>query len=230
MPLRHFDADARDLGLNPWPGSRMIKPRTRIQARNSTAILEAALEVFSTHGFRGATLDQIADVAGLSKPNLLYYFPSKEAVHTTLLSQLLHTWLDPLRAMNPLGDPVSEIMGYIRLKLDLSRDFPRESRLFANEILQGAPRMRAVIEGELKTLVDEKAAVLTLWMDQGRIARMHPVHLLFSIWALTQHYADFDVQVRAVLGPGHDPFAEASEFLQTLFAKLLAPPHRPPRP
>ncbi len=201
----------------------MIKPRTRIQARNSTAILEAALEVFSTHGFRGATLDQIADVAGLSKPNLLYYFPSKEAVHTTLLSQLLHTWLDPLRALNPQGDPVSEIMGYIRLKLELSRDFPRESRLFANEILQGAPRMRAVIEGELKTLVDEKAAVLTLWMDQGRIARMHPVHLLFSIWALTQHYADFDVQVRAVLGPGHDPFAEASEFLQTLFARLLAP-------
>ncbi len=202
----------------------MIKPRTRIQARNSTAILEAALEVFSTHGFRGATLDQIADVAGLSKPNLLYYFPSKEAVHTTLLSQLLHTWLDPLRALNPQGDPVSEIMGYIRLKLELSRDFPRESRLFANEILQGAPRMRAVIEGELKTLVDEKAAVLTLWMDQGRIARMHPVHLLFSIWALTQHYADFDVQVRAVLGPGHDPFVEASEFLQTLFARLLAPP------
>ncbi len=202
----------------------MIKPRTRIQARNSTAILEAALEVFSTHGFRGATLDQIADVAGLSKPNLLYYFPSKEAVHTTLLNQLLHTWLDPLRAMNPAGDPVAEVMGYIRRKLELARHFPRESRLFANEILQGAPRMRAVIEGDLKTLVDEKAAVLTLWMDQGRIARMHPVHLLFSIWALTQHYADFDVQVRAVLGPGHDPFAEASDFLETLFGKLLAPP------
>ena len=202
----------------------MIKPRTRIQARNSTAILEAALEVFSTHGFRGATLDQIADVAGLSKPNLLYYFPSKEAVHTTLLNQLLHTWLDPLRAMNPAGDPVTEVMGYIRRKLELSRHFPRESRLFANEILQGAPRMRAVIEGDLKTLVDEKAAVLTLWMDQGRIARMHPVHLLFSIWALTQHYADFDVQVCAVLGPGHDPFAEASDFLETLFGKLLAPP------
>ena len=202
----------------------MIKPRTRIQTRNSTAILEAALDVFSTQGFRGATLDQIADVAGLSKPNLLYYFPSKEAVHTALLSQLLHTWLDPLRAMNPAGDPVAEVMGYIRRKLELSRHFPRESRLFANEILQGAPRMRAVIEGDLKTLVDEKAAVLTLWMDQGRIARMHPVHLLFSIWALTQHYADFDVQVRAVLGPEHDPFAGASDFLETLFGKLLAPP------
>ncbi len=199
----------------------MTKPRTRIQQRNSTAILEAALEVFSQHGFRGATLDQIAEGAGLSKPNLLYYFPSKEAVHTALLSKLLDTWLDPLRAMNPEGDPLTEIMGYVRRKLELSRDFPRESLLFANEILQGAPRMRDAIAGDLKTLVDEKAVVLLRWMDEGRIARLHPVHLIFSIWALTQHYADFDVQVRAVLGEGHDPFAEAQDFLQTLFTRLL---------
>ncbi len=201
----------------------MTKPRTRIQERNSAVILEAALDVFSAHGFRGATLDQIAEGAGLSKPNLLYYFPSKEAVHTALLSRLLSTWLDPLRAMNPEGEPLDEIMAYVRRKLELSRDFPRESRLFANEMLQGAPRMKAVIETDLKSLVDEKCAVLTGWMDQGRIARLSPYHLIFSIWALTQHYADFDVQVRAVLGEGHDPYAEAGEFLQTLFARLLAP-------
>lgn len=201
----------------------MSRPRTRIQQKNSEAILEAALEVFSSQGFRGATLDQIAERAGLSKPNLLYYYPSKEAIHEALLSGLLVTWLDPLRAMNPTGDPVEEIMAYVRRKLELSRDFPRESRLFANEILQGAPRMRAAIEGDLKALVDAKAAVLQAWMDQGRIARVHPVHLIFSVWALTQHYADFDMQVRAVLGPGHDPFAEAGDYLETLFRKLLAP-------
>ena len=179
--------------------------------------------MFSQHGFRGATLDQIAEVAGLSKPNLLYYFTSKEAVHAALLGRLLDTWLDPLRAVDPMGDPVSEIMAYARRKLELSRVFPRESRLFANEILQGAPRIRAVIEGDLKTLVEAKAAVLTRWMDEGRIARIHPVHLIFSIWALTQHYADFDVQVRAILGPGHDPYAEADAFLETLFRALLTP-------
>jgi len=198
-------------------------PRSRIQQRNREVILDAALEVFSLHGFRGATLDQIAEVAGLSKPNLLYYFPSKEAVHKALLTGLLDTWLDPLRAMDPEGEPVAEIMAYVRRKLDLARDYPRESRLFAGEILQGAPRMRDAIEGDLRHLVVEKAAVLTRWMDQGRIARVDPVHLIFSIWAMTQHYADFDVQVRAVLGPGHDPFAEAGRFLETLFARLLAP-------
>lgn len=201
----------------------MTAQRSRIQKRNREVILDAALDVFSAHGFRGATLDQIAEVAGLSKPNLLYYFPSKEAVHSALLTGLLDTWLDPLRAMNPGGDPVSEVLAYVRRKLDLARDFPRESRLFAGEIIQGAPRLAGVIEGDLRALVTEKAAVLTGWMDQGRIARVDPVHLIFSIWALTQHYADFDAQVRLVLGPGHDPFVEAGGFLDTLFRRLLTP-------
>jgi TetR/AcrR family transcriptional regulator len=203
--------------------SPTAQPRSRIQQKNREVILDAALEVFSLHGFRGATLDQIAEVAGLSKPNLLYYFPSKEAVHKVLLTGLLDTWLDPLRAMSPAGEPLREIMAYVRRKLDLARDYPRESRLFANEILQGAPRMRDAIEGDLRALVTEKALVLSRWMDEGRIARVDPVHLIFSIWALTQHYADFDAQVRAVLGPGHDPYAEAGGFLDTLFARLLAP-------
>ena len=133
-------------------------------------ILEAALEVFSAYGFRGATLDQIAEVAGLSKPNLLYYFASKEAMHQALLTRLLDTWLDPLRNLRADGDPLQEILGYVRHKVELSRDYPRESRLFANEILQGAPRMMAALEGPLKTLVDEKAAVLLRWMAEGRIA------------------------------------------------------------
>ena len=196
---------------------------TRIQKKNRQAILDAALDVFSAQGFRGATLDQIAEVAGLSKPNLLYYFASKEAIHADLLDKLLHAWLAPLRALDPAGDPMNELLAYVRRKLELSRDYPRESRLFANEILQGAPRMMAALSGELKTLVDQKAAVIRGWARAGRIADLPPQHLIFSIWALTQHYADFEVQVRAVLGEGHDPYAEAQAFLDTLFAKLLAP-------
>ncbi|MFP1643322.1 TetR family transcriptional regulator C-terminal domain-containing protein [Pontitalea aquivivens] len=204
------------------PGGPAPRPQTRIQARNTRAILDAALEVFSARGFRGATLDQIAAEAGLSKPNLLYYFPSKEAIHLALLGGLLDVWLAPLRALAPEGDPRGEIMGYMRRKLDMSRQMPRESRLFANEILQGAPRLKGLIEDDLKTLVDEKAAVIRRWADQGRIAPVDPYHLIFSIWALTQHYADFEMQVRAVLGPDRDPFAEAGVFLDMMFSRLLA--------
>lgn len=198
--------------------------RTRIQARNSEAILDAALDIFSKYGFRGATLDQIAERAGLSKPNLLYYFPSKEVIHVTLLSGLLDTWLDPLRALDHDGEPVEEILGYVRRKLEMSRLYPRESRLFANEILQGAPRILDIIETDLKELVDEKAALIRAWIAEGRLAPVDPYHLVFSIWATTQHYADFDVQVHRVLGQqGDAPYAEAERFLTHLYRAALTP-------
>jgi len=195
---------------------------TRIQKKNRAAILDAALNVFSAHGFRGATVDQIAAEAGLSKPNLLYYFPSKEAMHEALLAELLDTWLDPLRALDEQGEPLTELLAYVHRKLEMSRDYPRESRLFANEIVQGAPRIYQALSEDLKVLVDDKVALLEGWMAAGRIARVHPYHLLFSIWSLTQHYADFDVQVRAVLGD-EDPFDGADVFLDTLYRRLLSP-------
>ncbi len=203
-------------------GDRMTDtpPQTRIQARNRAAILEAGLEVFADRGFRGATLDRIAARAGLSKPNLLYYFRSKEAVHQTLLADLLEMWLAPLRALDPGGEPRDEILRYMRRKLAMSREAPRESRLFANEILQGAPRTRPALEGDLKRLVDEKAAVIGGWAAAGRIAPVDPHHLIFSIWALTQHYADFEVQVRAVLG-GADPYPGAEAWLDRMFRTVL---------
>jgi TetR/AcrR family transcriptional regulator len=202
-----------------------MAPKTRIQARNRAAILDAALEVFSSQGFRGSTVDQIAQTAGLSKPNLLYYFPSKEAIHTALLDQLLDAWLDPLRAIDPNGEPLEVLQGYICRKLVMSRDYPRESRLFANEILQGAPRLGGFLGSDLKPLVDDLAKLIRRWSDEGRIADVHPYHLIFAIWSLTQHYADFDVQVRALLPDAEatDPLAEAERFLLGFFAKGLAP-------
>lgn len=208
----------------PQKTARPHKARTRIQQKNTDAILDAALEVFSQLGFRGATLDRIAAQAGLSKPNLLYYFPSKEAIHAALMDHLLSTWLKPLRDMDAEGEPVEEILAYVRRKLEMARDYPRESRLFANEILQGAPRLESVIRGELATLVEEKATLIRRWSEAGQIAPVHPKHLIFSIWALTQHYADFDAQVRLVLGPTEpDPFPEAGRHLDLMFRRLLAP-------
>jgi len=200
--------------------------RTRIQQEKRELILEAALEVFSTHGFRGSTIDQIAEAAGMSKPNLLYYFRSKEDIHETLMQRLLDTWLAPLRELDNVGDPLTELRGYIRRKLEMARDYPRESRLFANEILQGAPRIKPMLEGDMKDLVDEKAEVIKGWMRDGKIVHTDPWHLIFSIWATTQHYADFDVQVRAVLGPdrdGESRFEAAAGFLEQLFLDGLRP-------
>lgn len=210
------------------PRAAKTQRRTRIQEEKEEIILEAALDVFSAHGFKGATIDQIAEVAGMSKPNLLYYFRTKEAMHRALIDRVLDTWLDPLREFDAEGNPEAEIKSYIRRKLEMARDFPRESRLFANEILRGAPSITEELD-DLRRLVDEKVEVIRAWVKAGKIGRCDPYHLIFSIWATTQHYADFDVQVRAVLGPtrsGEGRFEDAARFLEQLFVTGLGLAHK----
>ena len=184
--------------------------------------MAAGLQVFSQYGFRGSTLDQIAQAAGLSKPNVLYYFSSKDAIYVALLSRLLGDWMKPVYAINPAGDPVEEILQYAKIKLDMSRRYPAESRLFANEIIQGAPRIIDVLSGELHDTMQSLAKVVEGWVNQGHIRPVHPYHLFFSIWSMTQHYADFDKQIRAVMG-GEDPFIGAEAHLEDMIRRLLTP-------
>lgn len=212
------------------PRAAQTQRRTRIQEEKEERILEAALDVFSLRGFRGSTIDQIAEVAGMSKPNLLYYFRTKEGMHRALIDRVLENWLEPLKAFDAEGDPEEEIRSYIRRKLEMARDFPRESRLFANEILQGAPHIEDMLKGQLKDLVDEKAEVIRSWVRAGKVRDCDPYHLIFSIWSTTQHYADFDVQVRAVLGEGKrtdDRFEDAARYLEELFVRGLMPARTP---
>lgn len=204
--------------------SAATKKVTRIQREKTEQILNAALDIFSSHGFRGSTIDMIAKRADLSKPNILYYFDSKEKIHAQLLEKLLETWLEPLHHLSMEGDPIDEICDYVHRKLGMARDFPRESRLFANEILQGAPHILDELSGPLRQLTDEKSAVIQTWVAQGKIAPIDPHHLIFSIWSTTQHYADFDVQVCAVLGDrANDRFEQASDHLDRMFRALLTP-------
>lgn len=206
------------------PRAKSTQKPTRIQREKTNVILEAALEVFSKRGFRGATLDLIADQANLSKPNLLYYFASKEALHAELLSGLMEKWLEPLAQIEQNGEPIEEICAYIERKLDLAKKFPRESRLFANEIIQEAPRSQNTLNGQLKMLVSEKVILINLWIDQGRMAAVNPYHLIFSIWATTQHYSDFDTQIQSMMDEGYeDRFVTAKTYLVNMFTKTLAP-------
>jgi TetR/AcrR family transcriptional regulator len=197
------------------------KQATRIQRKNRKAILEAALQVFSAHGFRGSTIDRIAERAGLSKPNLLYYFPSKDAIYLAVLEDTLEEWLRPLRELDPAGDPIAEIGRYVAAKLEMSRTRPEASRLFANEILHGAPAIGEFLAGPLKALVDEKATVIASWVAEGRLRKTDPRHLIMLIWAVTQHYADFDAQVEAVLGADAAPGQRYRKAEETLLSVLL---------
>ncbi len=174
--------------------------RSRAVAAKRTAILTAALALFSQFGVHGTSLDKVAEAADVSKTNLLYYFPSKEALYIAVLKDILDVWLAPLRALREDQQPLVAIRDYIRLKLEVSRDHPQASRLFCMEMLQGAPLLKGELEGDLKGLVDEKSAVIEGWINQGKLAAVEPHHLIFMLWATTQHYADFSTQIEAVTG------------------------------
>lgn len=194
---------------------------SRIQEMNRKLILDAALDVFSTYGFRGSTIDQIALKSGMSKPNLLYYFRRKEDIYSTVLQQTMEEWLASIRAVDPQGEPLEELGAYIRNKIEMAFRNPAASRLFANEIMQGAPAIGTFLREDMRRLVDEKAAVIGRWMDEGRLARTDPHHLIFSIWATTQHYSDFETQLRAVLGEKFDAPDCCENTVQAVSAILL---------
>jgi TetR/AcrR family transcriptional regulator len=184
------------------PQSRQANGKTRIQALNESRIITAAETVFAEHGFRGATVDEIAKRAEMSKPNLLYYFKNKKTLYRAVLDHTLNFWLEPLAELDADKDPESEIRRYIAHKLEASWKNPRASRIFASEMLRGAPVLNSYLRGDLKSLVADKCAVIEQWIAAGKLAPIDPIHLIFMIWATTQHYADFDIQVKAVWGKG----------------------------
>ena len=171
-----------------------------IRQTNEALILSAAERVFARAGFGGATMAAIATESGLPKANLHYYFGSKDVLYRAVLARILNDWLVPTHGIRAEADPRTALEQYIRAKMALSAQRPDGSKVFANEMLHGAPIVKTILSSELRPMVQEKAAVVQGWVDAGRMAPVDAVHLFFTIWAATQTYADFDVQVCAVLG------------------------------
>jgi len=204
-------------------------PKGLIRQSNEALILLAAEKVFARAGLKGATMAAIAHASGLPKANLHYYFGAKEALYRAVLARILNDWLAPAHAITPQADPRTALEQYIRAKMAMSALRPDGSKVFANELLHGAPVLRQLLETELRQLVADKAAVVQAWIDAGRMAPVDPVHLFFTIWAATQTYADFDVQVGAVLGRNSlaaDAHSRATEHVVALLLRgcgLLGP-------
>jgi TetR/AcrR family transcriptional regulator len=202
-----------------------VRSKTRIGGENIEKILDAGLVVFSRFGLHGARIDQIADAAGMSKPNLLYYFRTKSDLYIAVLTRTLDMWLDPLREINADADPHDALANYMARKIAYSRSHPEASRLFAIEIIQGAPMLQATLKNELAPLVAAKVAILKRWIAEGKLEAIEPLHLLFQIWATTQHYADFASQIEALTGRTLDDpafFASAqTNILKTILTGVL---------
>lgn len=172
----------------------------KIRERNRLRIIAAAEKVFAERGFDGATTAQIAEAAGLAKSNVHYYFGTKEAIYRAVVAGIVELWLKAFGDITQDDDPAAALTRYIQRKLVYSRKRPLASRIFATEIIRGAPILKPFLEADLKPWVEAKAEVLERWAEQGKMDPVAPHHFFFLVWAATQTYADFAAQMAAVLG------------------------------
>ena len=172
----------------------------RIRQKNEQLIISAAEEEFARHGYKGATMNGIASRAGLPKANLHYYFNGKLALYAAVLSGILELWDGTLNELRVEDDPAVALPAYIAAKMRFSRDFPLASRIFAIEILNGAPNLTDYFNDDYRQWFRARTDVFGRWAELGKIAPIDPAHLIFLLWSSTQHYADFAVQISAALG------------------------------
>ncbi|SEB25749.1 TetR family transcriptional regulator C-terminal domain-containing protein [Variovorax sp. YR216] len=184
----------------PAPQDRRSTDSATRRAETMDRIYIAALEQFSLYGLRGTSTQQIAERAGLSKQQLHYYIESKEALYENILRQTVQHWGHiGLSAEDDRDDPAAVLERVVRRKLDFTLEYPHVSRLFTSEIMSGGQAIRGIWENG-RGPVREAERVIGRWVDKGRISPVEPLHLLFHIWALTQHYADYEMQVRFFTG------------------------------
>lgn len=164
-------------------------------------LLAAALDVFSQYGFNGASLDEIAQLAEMHKSNIFYYYQNKEALYVEVLTTVMQKWLAPLQVLKAELEPAEALTEYLIQKIDVSRNQPKASKLYALEVIQGAPHILAILKGPLKKLFKRKAKVILAWQEQGKISKEIDAELLIiNIWGMTQNYADFSTQIEMVTG------------------------------
>ena len=164
-------------------------------------LLSAALDVFSLYGFSGASLDEIAQRADMHKSNIFYYYENKEALYVEVLTTVMQKWLAPLQVLEPDLEPAESITQYLMQKIEVSRTQPKASKLFALEIIQGAPHILPILKGPLRKLFKRKSKVILNWQEQGKISdKIDAEVLILNLWGITQNYADFSTQIEMVTG------------------------------
>ncbi len=196
--------------------------KAAIRAENERAILQAAEAVFAEQGFRGATTTEIARRAGVPKANLHYYFPTKEELYRRVLDDIVTVWLEAASTFDTCEDPVEALTRYIHAKMDLSRQRPLGSKVWASEVMRGAPIFQDYLETTLRDWLQTRVACIEGWIAAGKIRPVNPKYLLYMIWAVTQHYADFAHQI-ATLNDNQEltdaQFAEAKETVTSIILR-----------
>ncbi|MFT6916836.1 MAG: TetR/AcrR family transcriptional regulator [Motiliproteus sp.] len=194
----------------------------RIRERNREIIIQAASEIFAERGFSATKTSDIAKRAGLPKPNVYYYFKTKENLYQSVLESIIEPLLQASEPLYNNDDPTLALKGYIRAKIRISQEHSHASKVFASEIMHGAPLLPQAIKTQLLEQTRLSTEKIQSWIERGLMSPIDPHHLLFTIWASTQTYADFDWQIAAVTGKDKltdSDYEAAAHFIEQLVLK-----------
>ena len=213
--------------IQPTSSKRREIKRDKVEA----TILAEAVRLFAEHGYEGTAIADVAERAGLSKQNLMYYFPTKQALYTRVLDDVLDDWLASLAILANLDDETREpddvLRAYVAAKLKFSREQPLASRVYAIEVIGGAKLYGEQIRRRVVPLLRADIAVFERWIAEGKIAPVNATHLLFAVWAMTQSYADFAAQMQLVLDQpqlGQPDFDDAERLITGMVLGALGLP------
>jgi len=171
----------------------------RIRRENQKLILTAAEKEFVNYGFKGASMQRIAELAGIPRANLHYYYKNKVVLYDAILGNIIETWNRKIDTIKAEDDPRQALTAYIHAKIMYSKTNPEASRIFSSEIIHGAPHLTEYLQVDFRRWIKEKSDAIQSWIDSGKMDPIDPMQLLFFIWGSTQHYADFGVQVLAAM-------------------------------
>lgn len=231
--IHFFVADQMDSGKSGVSESAVNcqpEKKSKPRQKNEEAILSAAEKVFAELGFAGATTNLIAQHAGVPKATLHYYFQTKEELYRTVVKKIFAIWLQAAETFDDCDDPADALARYIRAKMNISREHSLGSKIWAQEIMQGAPQIQDFLDQTLKSWTASRVKIIKRWITEGKIDPINPDYLLYMIWSATQHHADFVHQINS-LNDGQplsdEQFEEALQTITNVTLRGIGLPVKP---
>ncbi|GAA0234272.1 TetR/AcrR family transcriptional regulator [Castellaniella daejeonensis] len=185
------------------PNTRQA-PISRDTDRSQAAILRAARDEFTEHGFAGGRVDRIAVRAGVNKRLIYYYFGNKDEL---FLSVLEHTYADIRQAEQSLHldalEPVEALRTLVSFTWHYFLDHPEFLSLLASENLSRASHLKQ--SGKIREMHSPLVQLLDRLLERGQAqglfrSGIDPVQLYISIASLGFFYLANNYTLSVIFG------------------------------
>lgn len=195
----------------------------RVKGEVRKKILNAALELFAVKGYEGASIRDIADKAGVTLPNIYYYFKDKKGLYQAVLKD---TVADLMEILIKLDDPEASFrdrfiaLGKAKMRMAAQKNAAIE--LFIKEMLSGgiaSPGLTPSLAGAMQTGVKYLEEMISSAVKKGEIKPINPkMGVLYLISLSFVHGSKFITQFIKNREPMSDEDIE--EFVDILMKGL----------